>query len=287
MPPLIRALRPKQWTKNGLLFAAILFAEQYTDPAAVVSVLIGTALFCGLSSAGYLLNDLKDVEADRAHPKKKHRPIASGEISERAAKTVAVLLVVGGLGGAFQLNPGFGWTALAYLCVTVSYTLLFKHVVILDVMLIASGFLLRAVAGAEAIPVESSSWFLCCTGFGALFLGLSKRLAEIRILKAGAGDHRKILEEYSEALLGQLIAIVVACTLISYALYTFTAGHPQELMLSIPFVIYGMFRYLFIVAQKGEGGEPENTLLRDRPLQLAIVLFAVVVLLALRFGTLV
>ena len=179
---ILRALRPKQWTKNALLFAALIFAERYTDLDAVRHVLIGFALFCMISSSGYLVNDLRDVEADRLHPQKKHRPIAAGTVSVPMAWLLAALLMVVGIGGAFQLNTGFGLTAASYLVVTLTYSAFFKHTVVLDVMLIATGFVLRAVAGAEAIPVVSSPWFLTCTAFGALFIGFSKRLAEIRAL---------------------------------------------------------------------------------------------------------
>jgi len=291
-------MRPKQWTKNALLLPALVFSERYTDADAVVSVAVGIALFCMLSSAGYLVNDLRDVENDRKHPKKKLRPIASGELGEAAARALAAVLIAVGLGGSLYLsvlhapasgsadadlwnNWGFAITAASYLFVTLSYSMYFKHVVLLDVMLISTGFLLRAVAGAAAIPVESSAWFLICTAFGALFLGLSKRLAELRLLNEAAVEHRKILDEYTPALLEQLIGIVTACTLISYALYTFTGPHGQAIMLTVPFVIYGMFRYLFLVSRGEAGGEPETTLLKDRPLQACIVLFMLVAVLTL------
>jgi len=298
---MLRAMRPKQWTKNALLIPALVFSRKFTDGDAVLSVAVGIALFCMLSSAGYLVNDLRDVENDRKHPKKKLRPIAAGDLPEGAARVLAFLLIVVGLGGSFYLSHlhaaalapsdhtiwnewGFGITALSYLFVTLSYSFYFKHVVLLDVMFISTGFLLRAVAGAAVIPVPSSSWFLICTAFGALFLGMSKRLAELRLLNEAAVEHRKILDEYSPELLEQLIGIVTACTLISYALYTFDSSDGQEdqkLMLTLPFVIYGMFRYLYLVARGEAGGEPETTLLKDRPLQACIVLFALVAVLAL------
>jgi 4-hydroxybenzoate polyprenyltransferase len=295
---MIRAMRPKQWTKNALLLPALVFSERYTDASAVLSVALGIVLFCMLSSAGYLVNDLRDVENDRKHPKKKLRPIASGEMGEGAARALAALLIALGLGGSVYLsvlhaaaagsvdsslwnNWGFAITAASYLFVTLSYSMYFKHVVLLDVMFISTGFLLRAVAGAAVIPVESSAWFLICTAFGALFLGLSKRLAELRLLNEAAVEHRKILDEYTPALLEQLISIVTACTLISYALYTFTGPHGQQIMLTVPFVIYGMFRYLFLVSRGEAGGEPETTLLRDRPLQACILLFMLVAVVTL------
>ena len=293
---MIKALRPKQWTKNALLVPALVFSERYSDMSAVLSVAAGIALFCMLSSAGYLVNDLRDVENDRKHPKKKLRPIASGDLPAGIATGLAVVLILVGIFGSFFLSHlhapvdtaatpwerwGFGITAFGYLSVTLSYSFYFKHVVLLDVMFISTGFLLRAVAGAAAIPVESSPWFLICTAFGALFLGMSKRLAELRLLDEAAGEHRKILDEYTPALLEQLISIVTACTLISYALYTFTGSHDRQLMLTLPFVMYGMFRYLYLVARGQAGGEPETTLLRDRPLQACILLFVVVAVLTL------
>ena len=288
---MLKAMRPKQWTKNALLLPAIVFSQRYTDLDAVLSVGLGIALFCMLSSAGYLVNDLRDVENDRKHPKKRLRPIASGDLPQGLAWALAAVLIVVGLGGSFYLSGfhaptdvatslwdtwGFGITAAGYLTVTLTYSFYFKHVVLLDVMFISTGFLLRAVAGAAAIPVESSPWFLICTAFGALFLGLNKRLAELRLLEGAAGEHRKILDEYTPALLEQLIGIVTACTLISYALYTFTGPHDHRLMLTLPCVMYGMFRYLFLVSRGLAGGEPETTLLRDGPLQACIVLFVAV-----------
>ena len=226
------------------------------------------------------------VEADRAHPEKQHRPIASGALPLGVAWAMTALLLGGGLAAAgLLLPPGFLVAAVTYLFITLSYSQFFKHVAILDVMFIAAGFLVRAVAGAEAIPVESSPWFLTCTAFGALFIALTKRYAELRLLTEGAGGHRKILDEYSEPLLMLWIGISTACTLISYALYTFEADNPRELMLTIPVVIYGVFRYLLLVHEHGHGGAPEKTLLADRPLQICLLLFVVVAMVAMRFGS--
>lgn len=280
---ILRALRPKQWTKNALLFAALIFAERYTDLDAVRNVLIGFALFCMISSSGYLVNDLRDVEADRLHPDKKSRPIAAGEVPVAFAWVLAGALMIAGISGAFWLNTGFGMTAAAYLLVTLTYSTWFKHTVVLDVMLIATGFVLRAVAGAEAIPVVSSPWFLTCTAFGALFIGFSKRLAEIRALGDAAGAHRKILDEYSIPMLEQFISIMTGCAIISYALYAVDSGQGPAMMLTVPFVIYGILRFMYLV-EKGEGGAPEMMLLRDRPLQLCLVLFGTTAILAMRFG---
>ncbi len=279
----LRALRPKQWTKNALLFAALIFAERYTDLDAVRNVLLGFSLFCMISSSGYLVNDLRDIEADRLHPEKKKRPIAAGEVPPGLAWGLAAVLMVVGIGGAFWLNMGFGITAASYLVVTLTYSTFFKHTVVLDVMLIATGFVLRAVAGAEAIPVVSSPWFLTCTAFGALFIGFSKRLAEIRALGDAAGAHRKILDEYSVPMLEQFISIMTGCAIISYALYAVDSGHGPAMLLTVPFVIYGILRVMYLV-EKGEGGAPEMMLLRDRPLQFCLILFGTSAILAMRYG---
>jgi 4-hydroxybenzoate polyprenyltransferase len=264
---------------------AIVFAEKYQELDSLLAVALGVVIFCMLSSAGYLVNDLRDVEQDRLHPDKSKRPIASGQVGSGLAWVTVVLLVVVGFGGAwFLLSPGFFITAAAYLVTTLSYSMVFKHVAVLDVMGIAAGFIFRAVAGAEAIGVESSPWFLTCILFGALFIGLSKRLAEIKLLEGVAGEHRKVLDEYSVDLLRQLITVTTACSLISYALYTFDGEHGKSLMLTIPFVVYGVFRYLFLVDQKDLGGEPSSILLKDRPMQTCMVLFFAVAVLCLRFG---
>lgn len=284
IPAALRLLRPKQWTKNGLLLAALLFSERYGDPSAISRVGVGFFAFCLLSSAGYVWNDLRDIDADRHHPKKRLRPLASGEVSERAGKGIAVLALAAGIATAATLGLPFLTVAVTYLAITWSYSTWWKHTVLLDVMLIAAGFLVRAVAGAVAIPVETSAWFLCCIGFGALFIGLVKRQAEIRLLEGGAGSHRKILEEYRPELLHQLVTITVSCTVLSYALYTFSSGHGRALMATLPCVVYGMFRYLYLFS-RGEGGEPETTILQDRPLQGVILLFVLVTILALRWGT--
>jgi len=280
----IRAVRPKEWLKNVFLFPALVFSQLYTDPGMVARSLAGFALFCALSSTGYLFNDLRDVEADRHHPTKRHRPIASGALPVPAAVGIMCVLALGGLSFGFVLSPPFGFTALAYLALTLSYTVIFKHLVLLDVMFIAAGFLVRAVAGAAVLEVPISPWFLVCASFLALFLGFSKRLSEIRLLEAGACKHRKNLKEYSAELLTQIINIVTACTVISYAMYTFESGRTPWLMGTIPFVIYGIFRYMYLVERHQGGGAPAETLLRDRPLQVTCLLYGASVVAALQFG---
>jgi 4-hydroxybenzoate polyprenyltransferase len=282
---LLKALRPKQWSKNGLLFVAMVFAEEYGNLEAWREVGIGFGLFCALSSAGYLVNDIHDVDADRLHPKKKSRPIASGALPIWLAWVLVALFIVGGLLGSWQLlGVRFAVVAGAYLVSTLSYSFWFKHAPVLDVMLIATGFILRAVAGAEAIEAVSSPWFLVCIAFGALFIGLNKRLAEIKLLKGVAGEHRRVLEEYSVEMLKQFITITVACSMISYALYTFGSEHGQEMMLTLPFFIYGVFRYLYLVDRRDEGGDPTSIFLGDRPLQICIAGFLGTAIAALQLG---
>lgn len=281
---LLKALRPKQWAKNGLLWAALLFSQKYTDVDAVMKVALGTALFSMLSSAGYLFNDLRDIESDRKHPEKRFRPLAAGHVPPQLAWATSAVFLVVGVAGSFLLLPQrFGIAAVCYLVITLSYSSWFKHVVLLDVMLLASGFLVRAVAGAEAIGVVSSPWFLVCTGFGALFIGLNKRLAEINRMQGDAGATRKILEEYTPRMLEQFISVSTACTLISYALYTFSGEHPRSMMGTIPFVIYGVLRYMYLV-ENGAGGAPEKILFRDRPMQVCLLAYCVATVAVLQLG---
>jgi 4-hydroxybenzoate polyprenyltransferase len=283
---LIKAARPKQWVKQGLLTVAIVFSGKYRDVDSLLAVAMGIAFFSMIASAGYLFNDLKDVEADRKHPKKKNRPIAAGHVPIPLAWAAAAALFFGGVAGSFLLiNQDFGVTAVAYLLITLSYSQFFKRAAVLDVMGIAAGFIVRAVAGAEAIDVDSSGWFLTCIGFGALFIGLCKRLAEIRLLEGGAGEHRRALNDYAEPVLYQLIGIAAACSLLSYALYTFDPSAPAGIMATLPVVIYAVFRYLLLVEMAGAGGEPSQTLLKDRPLQISVVLFCSIALAAIHFGT--
>lgn len=275
---LIKALRPKQWVKNGLLVVALVFSKSYSDPALILKVALGIAFFCMLSSSGYLVNDLKDIEADRQHPQKKSRPIAAGDIPVPVAWAAAVALLVGGLLGSWFVGPRFFISAVAYLAITYTYSFVVKHQPVLDVMGIAAGFMVRAIAGAEAIEVESSGWFIVCIGFGALFIGLCKRLAELRLLEAGAGSHRKTLNDYTEPLLNQLVGIAATCSLISYALYTFEGPGGRGMMATVPIVVYAVLRYLLLVGTGHAGGEPSSTLLRDRPLQVSMLLFGATIL---------
>lgn len=285
---LLAAIRPRQAiTKNLLVFTALVFARRPQEGAAAISLFdlvpllqasAAYVLFAMTSAAVYLLNDLKDVEQDRLHPKKRFRPIAAGELPLPLAWSACVALVVVALIGAALMRPLLAVVVAAYFAVQVGYSFGLKHQVILDVFIIASGFVLRAIAGAVAIGVPISPWFYTLLGLGALFLGFGKRRAEIMLLTEAAGKHRRVLEEYSATLLEELIAIVTASIVMAYALYTFSAENLPEnhaMMLTIPFVIYGLFRYLFLVYRKNEGGSPEQVLLTDRPLLATIVLWVI------------
>jgi 4-hydroxybenzoate polyprenyltransferase len=307
---LVLGMRPKQWVKNAFVFAGILFAEQhlFTELWALGRVLLAFVLFCVVSGCVYLVNDLVDIEQDRLHPKKRLRPLPAGLLPHTFARNAMVVLSVLALGlpwliGARlsalapastaswwqQLSSSYalGWYAfgivlLAYFLLQIAYTFTLKHVVIIDLFTIAAGFVLRAVGGAAVLQVQISPWWLMCVLLLALFLGLGKRRNELLSLEANAGGHRRILEEYSPQLLDNLIMIVVACIILAYSFATFTAPTvPQRpfpfLMLSIPFVIYALFRYMYLVYQQGEGGAPEDLLLSDRSLQVAILSWGILV----------
>jgi 4-hydroxybenzoate polyprenyltransferase len=277
---LLVALRPKQWTKNALLFAGLLFTLDQRHPAAdFIRAVLGFGLFCALSSVVYLVNDLADRESDRRHPKKRLRPIAAGELSPQVALVAAVILGVGGIILSFALDFRFGLVGLTYLLLTFAYSFRLKHVVLLDVLVLAAGFVLRAVAGAVAIHVSISVWLILCTLMLALFLGLSKRRAELLATKvAGAVGTRRILEEYSAEMLDQMIVIVTSACLMSYALYAAAspaAGRHPYLMATIPFVIYGIFRYLYLMHRHALGESPDTVLLEDRPMLINVLLWGV------------
>jgi 4-hydroxybenzoate polyprenyltransferase len=281
---LLRALRPSQWTKNLIVFAALIFGQRLFTPAATMRAIGAFLAFCALSSAIYLVNDVIDREQDRRHPVKRARAIASGALSVRSALVTAVVLAVLALGWSFWVSGGLGLTALGYIALLMLYSLMLKHVVILDVLAIAVGFELRAVAGGLAVGVPVSQWLLVCTILLALFLALSKRRHELVLLAGDAAGHRPILGEYSPYLLDQMIGIVTATTVMSYILYTIDAGTAarlgtQWLELTIPLPLYGIFRYLYLVHQKGGGGTPSDLFLTDRPLLICVALWALAVVL--------
>ncbi|MCC2669639.1 MAG: UbiA prenyltransferase [Armatimonadetes bacterium] len=277
---LFRALRPKQWVKNAVLLAGILFTLNHGHPLSDwLRVAAGVLVFCLLSSSIYLVNDIADVEQDRHHPKKRFRPIAAGLVAIPTAIVTAVVVAITGLAGAVALGRDFAIVAGAYLVLTISYTAWLKHMVLLDVMALSGCYVLRAAAGAAVISVEISPWLLVCTTLGALLIGLAKRRNELVTLE-DAGSHRKILEEYTVGLLDQLITIVTAATLMAYMLYTFfspTAKERPLLMVTIPFVIYGIFRFLYLMHRHGKGGDPSSELIEDRNLLACAALWGLTV----------
>lgn len=276
---ILLALRPRQWTKNAIVFAALVFAHRVFQPVAFFQATAAFLFFCAVSGAVYLVNDILDVEQDRLHPRKRRRPIAAGELSVRLAWVLAGALVVITLGLAVLVRPLLAAVILGYFLVQFAYSLFLKHQVILDVFTIAAGFVLRAAAGAVAIAVPISPWLYVCTILLALFLGLAKRRAELMLLSESAGNHRRILEEYSATLLEEMIAVVTSSTVMAYSLYTFSAENlpsNHAMMLTIPFVLYAIFRYLYLVYRKDEGGSPEHLLLSDPPLLLCILLWGLV-----------
>jgi 4-hydroxybenzoate polyprenyltransferase len=276
---LLVSLRPNQWTKNLVVLAALGLSKHLFEPRPLLRALLAFVLFCGLSGAVYLLNDVADVEQDRIHPLKRLRPLASGALSVGAALTAAVALALSCLGLAAVLGRAFTLCAAAYLALNLLYSFRLKEIVIVDVLSVSLGFVLRAVAGAVAIGVDISEWLLICTILLALFLVLAKRRHEITSLNLEASGHRKILAEYSPYLLDQMIAVVTASCVTAYAFYT-TAADTREkyqtdkLVWTLPFVLYGIFRYLYLVHRKEQGGSPTDVLLTDRPLLVAVALWA-------------
>ena len=276
------SLRPRQWSKNLFVFAGLIFSQSLFTPL-VWPALGAFLIFCALSGAIYVFNDLADVEKDRLHPTKRNRPIASGRLPVPAAAVLGVALLVGSLGAAFRLSVPFGLVAAAYAILLIAYSLWLKHLVILDVLTVAVGFVLRAVAGAAAIAVEISGWLVICTILVALFLALGKRRHEYRTLRGDAAAHRPILAEYSEGFLDQMVAVVTASTVTAYALYTMSPDtvakfHTRLLPVTLPFVLYGIFRYLYLLYRRELGGNPSDLLLNDRALLVNTVLWMLALL---------
>jgi 4-hydroxybenzoate polyprenyltransferase len=264
------ALRPRQWTKNLLLFAGIVFAAKLGDVSRWGEALAAFVAYCAASSASYLVNDVRDAPHDRLHPVKRARPIARGELSPRVAELLAALLIF----CAVLLVAPLGIASILFLCtffaLQAAYTLTLKHVVLLDVMTIGGLFVVRAAAGAAAVEVRISPWLLLCTALLALFLALAKRRGELVLVGADATPGRPVLEGYSLALVDQLVTVVAASTVISYCLYTFTARDSKAMMVTIPFVVFGVFRYLLLMHRRDLGEEPEEVLLRDLPILICI-----------------
>ena len=283
---LVKTMRPRQWPKNVFVFVALFFDRQLDEPDSVLRAIGAFILLSLMSSAVYIMNDLADIENDRQHPRKRYRPLPAGRLSPRVAGIASVLMAIGSLAAGFLIAPAFGMILLAYLTIQIAYTFRLKHVVLVDVFVIATGFILRIAAGVAVLEAVQrfSPWLYVFGGFLALFLALGKRRHELVLLGAEAGNHRAILNEYTLELIDRLIGIVTTSTLVAYSLYTFLSeGLPQNhvMMLTIPFVLYGMFRYLYLVHVRGLGGAPEDIVLQDRPLQLTLALFALVVFVAL------
>jgi 4-hydroxybenzoate polyprenyltransferase len=270
----LAALRPRQWSKNLLLFAGLIFAAKIGDATRWGEAFAAFAAYCAASSAAYLANDVRDAADDREHPTKRLRPVASGDLPARAALSLAVVLAAAALATAALLGP---WSAAfmgGFLVLQAAYTGGLKRIVLIDVLAIAGVFVLRAAAGAQAVDVRISPWLLICTGLLALFLALGKRRAELVLVGAEGTPGRAVLQGYSLALVDQLVTVVAASTVIAYSLYTFTARDSSAMMVTVPFVVYGVFRYLLLLHRHGLGEEPENVLLSDVPLLLTIAAWA-------------
>ena len=285
--PLLLALRPRQWTKNGLIFVALAFTLNIQEAGLVGKAVLAFGCFCALSSAGYLLNDVMDVEADRQHPTKRLRPIAAGSVPIGLALSLGLVLALAALVGTFAINLPLGGLAVAYIALTALYSVSLKHIVLVDIFGIAAGFVLRAAAGAVAIDVPISPWLYIATMLGSLLIALGKRRAELGILGLEAAGHRRNLDAYSLEFIDQLILIVSSAAVMTYALYTFSAENlpkNHSMMVTIPVVLYGLFRYLFLVREGDIGAAPEELLFRDRPLLLAVIGWAVLAITILYLG---
>jgi len=280
----IVSMRPGQWSKNLFIFAGLIFSGNLFHPEVLIRVGSGFILFSLVASSIYIFNDIMDVEYDRAHPEKKNRPVAAGLLSVPAAHAGAIVFAAAGLIGALTLDRVFFAILLSYLIINFAYTIKIKKMVILDIMCISSGFVLRVLAGTELAEVTPSDWLILCTIMLSLFLGFSKRRHELAVTGAKAVSHRKVLGEYSLSFLDQMIAVATACTVMSYALYTVSPQTvyrfgTRNLVFSIPFVIYGIYRYLYLIHQKNMGGNPTRELVRDVPLLINALLWALVVVL--------
>ncbi|MDX2166362.1 MAG: decaprenyl-phosphate phosphoribosyltransferase [Deltaproteobacteria bacterium] len=284
-----KLLRPTQWSKNAVLFAALIFSKHLFVAGDLLRVTVAFVCFCAVASGAYVMNDLRDCERDRQHPLKSRRPLPSGRVSRGAALVLALGLMATGVAGAALLDRGFAVLVVAYLLLQILYTFSFKEKVILDVMSIATGFVIRAAAGGVVISVPVSPWLMICTFLLALFLGFAKRRHELVLLEGRAEEHRASLREYSPYFLDQMMSVVTASVVVAYAIY---AASPEvqeklgtdKLYLTIPFVLFGIFRYLYLVHQKEEGGDPTQLLLSDQPLLLDVVLWILTAAIVLYWG---
>jgi len=270
----VRSLRPHQWTKNLLVFAGILFAARLGDPIRWLEAIACFVGYCAASSGAYLVNDLRDREADRAHPVKRYRPIASGELSTRTGIWLAIVLFAAAFVVSAPLGPESLGLLAAFVALQLAYTGSLKHVVLVDVIAIAGLFVVRAAAGAVAVDVPISPWLLLCTGLLALFLALGKRRAELVLVELRETPGRKVLDGYSLAVIDQFVTIVASAAIVAYALYTFTAGESRALMITIPYVVYAIFRYLLILQGRERGEEPDHVLVTDVPILATVAAWA-------------
>ncbi len=284
---LIKSMRPKQWLKNIVIFGPLVFDVKLFQFQYLVQAIAGFVMLCLISGTVYIINDLVDVEKDRQHPKKRERPLASGQLSVRVAVIAAVIIPLATLPLGFLLHPSFGSILTLYLLIQFAYSFWLKNIVIIDAMLIASGFLLRVASGVQLVDAERfSPWLYICMTLLALLFGFGKRRHELVLLQESANTHRQSLQEYNLALLDHIISIVTASTLLAYALYTFSAPNlppNHAMMLTIPFVLYAIFRYLYLIHVKGMGGAPEEIAFSDRPLQAAFILWGLSVIIVMYF----
>ena len=282
----IKELRPKQWTKNLLVFAALIFTIPDITVNMVYAALAGFILFSFVSGAVYILNVLVDLELDRQHPTKKNRPMASGDLPPAIAVSAGTILLLASLVTSYYLNTWFGLILTIYFVLNVAYSFYLKNIVIIDVMVIATGFVLRAAGGAYVIDVPMTPWFIICTMLLALFLAISKRRHELTLVEQDEGtegDYRAVLDSYSTKLLDEMNSIVTTATIISYALFTFTSGRTLNLMWTIPLVIYGIFRYLYLIHIENKGDQPDEILLQDKPILITVLLYTVLLVVILMF----
>jgi 4-hydroxybenzoate polyprenyltransferase len=285
---IFKSLRPQQWIKNLFIFAPLVFSQNIFNRPLLLKTIEAFVAFCLISSAHYIFNDLRDLEEDRRHPVKSKRPLASGRLNKGPAVVALLAIGAAGLALAAAIGVPFLIIAAGYLVLQTAYSMWLKHVVILDVFVVAAGFLIRVVAGGLAIKVEISSWLLICTILLALFLAMGKRRYELVLLDKDAASHRPILKEYNTYLLDQMISVVTASTLVAYCLYTISAETvakfgTRNLIFTVPFVLYGIFRYLYLIHQRAEGGTPEALIIRDKPLLIDIFLWVAAAALILRF----
>jgi 4-hydroxybenzoate polyprenyltransferase len=274
----VQLMRPWQWHKNTVVYAALIFSKHLFVVHDTLLVTAGFAAFCLIASGAYVMNDIRDCDRDRQHPLKSRRPLPAGRVSRPAAIGLSMVLVAGGIGSAALLGSGFAALVGFYFALQVAYTFQLKEVVILDVMTIAAGFVIRAIAGGVVINVPVSPWLIICTFLLMTFLGFSKRRHELVLLEGRATEHRASLKEYSPYFLDQMISVVTASTVVAYAIYTASPEvihklGTDKLYVTIPFVLFGIFRYLYLVHQREEGGNPAQLLLNDRPLLIDLVLW--------------